>query len=404
MPQITINLPKKAKTLFKPSRYKILYGGRGSAKSWTVAYILLMMAADRNIRVLCVRQYQTSIKESVYQTFKDLATSVGLADEFIFQNDRILHKYTGSMFWFEGLWNNENGIRSKINVDYCWLEEGDAVTRDCWDALIPTIRKKGSEIWVTFNPQEESDVIYQDFVLNEYTGKGGAIVEKWWYYDNPWFADGPLQDEMEHMRRVDPKRARHVWDGFPRDRSEAAIFPDRWRVDQFEIEDMTDGPYLGADWGFGPDPTVLVKTGLRHNTLFVRNESWVLGSPIEMLPEVFCKVPRAKDYSIFADDSRPELISYMNGQGFKVLPALKGPGSVEGGIARLRSFDEIVVHPSCKYTQDELNLYRYKVDKKTGIVLPEIVDKNNHCIDALRYATHRLVTQGQQGPRARRFS
>lgn len=397
MASLAIELPRKAQELFKPSRYKIIHGGRGSGKSWSVARVLILIARERKCTILCVREIQGSIKESVYQLLSDQIKAFGMENEFTLLSDRIVCRLTGSLFWFEGLYRNDNGIRSKEGVDICWIEEGDSISKESWGFLVPTIRKPKSEIWVTFNPQEATDLIYAEFVLNTHPN---AHVNKWNFDDNPWFKDSPLLDEMIHMRKVDPKNARHVWDGFPRDRSVAAVFPDRWRVEAFE-PNYTAGPYQGADWGFSVDPTVILQCGIARNKLYVRYESYATGCPIEQLDVLFGTIPDARRYHISADNARPELIRHLADKRWNIGACLKGPGSVEDGLDFLRSFDEIIIHPDCKHTIDEFNLYRYKVDKRSGLTMPELVDRDNHCIDALRYAVERLMRDSKAKPRVR---
>ena len=200
---------------------------------------------------------------------------------------------------------------------------------------------------------------------------------------NPWFPE-TLRKELEYDRSRDYDKFLHVWEGGYISNSEARVFKN-WTVEEF---DTPDGVVhrLGADWGFASDPTVLVRCHIVGRTLYADHEAYMVGCEIVDTPSLFMTVPEAERWPIVADSSRPETISHMRKNGFpKIMPAVKGPKSVEEGVEWLKSYD-IIVHPRCKHTIDELSLYSYKTDALTGKVLPVLDDKSNHVIDALRYA------------------
>jgi phage terminase large subunit len=149
--QVDAQFPRKLSLLFRPSRYKVLHGGRGSGKSWGVARALLILAAQKPMRILCTREVQNSILESVHKLLSDQVETLGLSHFYEIQKTTIKGS-NGSQFIFEGLRHNINSIKSMEGVDVCWVEEAEKVTDDSWRILIPTIRAPGSEIWVTFNP------------------------------------------------------------------------------------------------------------------------------------------------------------------------------------------------------------------------------------------------------------
>jgi phage terminase large subunit len=201
--------------------------------------------------------------------------------------------------------------------------------------------------------------------------------------DNPWFPD-VLKDEMEYDRKRDYDKYCHVWLGEYRKNSEARIFKN-FIIEEFERPDGTIHR-LGADWGFSVDPSTLIRCSLEGNRLYVDYEAYMIGCEIVNLPDLFDRVPESRKWFIRADSARPETIDYMRKHGYpKIQAAAKGVGSIVEGISFLQSFD-IVVHPRCKHLIDELNSYSYKRDKLTDEILPIIEDKNNHVIDALRYA------------------
>ena len=248
--------------------------------------------------------------------------------------------------------------------------------------LIPTVRKPGSEIWAEWNPEHETDPVDQLF-----RGEGGAppgsIIRQVNWVDNPFFPD-VLKQELEWDLNRDPEKYQHIWMGGYVRNSEARVFRN-WRIEEFERPAGTIYR-LGADWGFSIDPSVLVRCSIEGKLIYIDYEAYQIGCEINNLPELFMTVPEAEKWQITADSARPETISYMQKHGFpRIHSAVKGARSLEEGIEFLRGFD-IVVHPRCTHTIDELTMYSYKRDPLTGAVVPLLEDKNNHVIDALRYA------------------
>lgn len=188
---------------------------------------------------------------------------------------------------------------------------------------------------------------------------------------------------MLRDRKRDPDKYLNVWCGKYKTSSEARVFKN-WSIKEFERPVGTVFR-LGADWGFAHDPTTLVRGSMQGNTLFIDYEAYMIGCEIVNTPDLFRRVPESDKWFITADCARPETISYMQKHGFpKINAAKKGAGSVEDGVEFLKSFD-IVVHPRCEKTIEELTLYSFKIDSLTNNILPVFEDKNNHIIDAIRY-------------------
>ncbi len=367
-----------------PHRYKVFHGGRGSGKSFAVAEGLIFLADMAQIRVLCCREIQNSIKESSYQLLKDTAERLGIASHFRFTETSILNR-NGSRFIFKGLNRNEQSIKSTEGVDICWVEEAQTVSEKSWETLIPTIRKADSEIWVTFNCLNADDPTTQRFINNP---PPEAYVRKVNYNENPFFPE-PLRKEMEWCKKTDYEAYLHIWEGFPRTFSDAQIFRGKYTVEPFSDELAAGAPrlFLGADHGFANDPSTLVRCFIVGRKLYIDYEAYGVGVEINELRALYSSVPGFDRWTIYADCARPETNSYLTKQAhLRVIGAEKWQGSVEDGIAYLRGFEQIVIHPRCKHTADEFRLYSYKTDKLTNEVLPIPLDKNNHCIDALRYA------------------
>jgi phage terminase large subunit len=374
-----VTIPTAYEELFRPHRYKVYYGGRGAGKSTVFAIALLLMGYDRKLRILCTREIQRSISDSVHKLLSEQIDALGLSGFYAITRDAI-RGANGTEFIFKGLHANSQEIKSTEGIDICWIEEAMSVSEESWAVLIPTVRKEGSEIWVSFNPSSEHDPVYKRFVLNQ---AQDAYVRKVNYDENPYFPE-TLRKEMEWLKARDYPEYLHIWEGELKKQSNALIFKDRFSVDTFETPNNARF-YLGADWGFATDPSTLIRSYMDGRTIYIDHEAWGVGVDIDETPALFDIVPAARDWPIYADCARPETISYMAKHGFRCKPAPKWQGSIEDGIAWLRAHD-IVIHSRCKHLIDEFNRYSYKTDKITGDILPIIVDKYNHGIDALRYA------------------
>lgn len=386
---MAVQIPGPFRFLFHgEARYRCAWGGRGSGKSHSFAQALVIKAAQRPLRVLCCREIQKSIKDSVKRLLDDKIEACGLRS-FYTSTDTEIRGPNGSLFLFAGLRTNPDSVKSTEGIDIAWVEEAATVSQSSLDILTPTIRKPGSELWFTWNPRFKTDPVDNMF-------RGGepppdSIVRKVNYDSNPWFPE-VLRTEMEWDRRRDPDKYAHVWLGEYRRDSEARVFKN-WVERDFETPSDARF-YFGADWGFAVDPTTLVRCFIDGRTLYVDQEAYAVGCEIDRTPALFDTVPEARNWPIRADSARPETISYMQRNGYpKIVPATKGKDSVADGIEFLKSYD-IVVHPRCRHLIDELAMYSYKQDKQTNEVLPVLEDKKNHCIDALRYALELVRKQG----------
>lgn len=365
----------------RPVRYRAAHGGRGSAKSHSFAQALILKAAATTLRVGCYREIQKSIRDSVKRLLDDKIRESGLSDFFI-STDTEIRGLNGSLFIFNGLRTNPDAVKSTEGLDIAAVFEANKVSQRSWDLLIPTVRKDGSEIWAEWNPEFESDPVDVMFRGGDGAPPGSIVREVNWTA-NPFFPD-VLKQELEWDRKRDPEKYQHIWLGGYQKHSEARVFKN-WTVEEFTRPAGTIHR-LGADFGFSIDPAVMVRCSIEGNRLYVDYETWELGCEIIDLPDLFLAIPESEKWPSAADSARPETISHLRKHGFpKMQPCIKGAKSVDEGVAFLQSFD-IVVHPRCEHVIQELTLYRYKQDPLTGQVLPILEDKNNHCIDALRYA------------------
>lgn len=222
MTEVVARFPPKLRFLFHPSRYKVAHGGRGSGKSWGFARALLILSAQKPMRILCTREYQRSIKESVHRLLSDQIQELGLGQLYDVLETEIRGR-NGSLFTFAGLAQHTvESIKSYEGADVCWVEEGQTVSKKSWDILTPTIRKPDSEIWVTFNPDLDTDETYRRFVISQPDNCQTVEIN---YVDNPWFPD-VLDAEREHCKRTDPKSYDNIWLGKPKAVVDGAIYAD----------------------------------------------------------------------------------------------------------------------------------------------------------------------------------
>ena len=216
-----VSFPNKLRFLFTKGRYKVLHGGRGGAKSWGIARALLLLGANQTLRVLCCREVQKSLKESVYQLLKDQITALGLEDKYDCVEGEIRGRYNGTLFIFTGLQDHTvESVKSFEGIDIAWVEEAQTVTKRSWSILIPTIRKDGSEIWISMNPILDTDYAYQNFVASP---QATAQVVQMNYTDNPWFPT-VLEEERAHCEKTDPEGYRNIWLGEPMSAVPGAIY------------------------------------------------------------------------------------------------------------------------------------------------------------------------------------
>jgi phage terminase large subunit len=388
---LNIEFPEVLAFLFEQARYKVAYGGRGGAKSWGYAQALIIQGFQRKLRIICTREYQNSMKESVHQILSDQIDRMNLNNFYEVLQSAITGR-NGTEFIFAGIKTNPRKIKSTEGIDICWVEEAEKVSKDSWQMLIPTIRKDGSEIWVSFNPDEETDPTYQRFVDNP---PPGAIVKEVNWRDNPWFPE-VLRKEKDYLASVDMDAYEHVWEGKCRRSSAAEIFFGKYVVDSFQPDSRYwSGPYFGADFGFARDPATLVKCWVYQDVLYIEYEFWGVGIEISDLTAKYKEIPGAETHTIRADNSRPETISHLRNNGIeKIISCAKWDGCIKDGISVLRAFKQIVIHSRCKYAIFEAKHYRYKVDELTGEVLPIIIDKHNNIWDAVRYALEPIIKRG----------
>jgi phage terminase large subunit len=382
---LNVKIPKAFIPLFKPERYKVYYGGRGGGKSWGFALSLLVIGGLQKKRILCTREVQGSIRDSVHKLLCTCIDNNNLGHFYRITRDAIFG-INGTEFIFHGLKHDPMQIKSLEGVDVCWVEEAQKISNESWDILIPTIRNKGSEIWVSFNPNLATDPTYDRFITNK---RNDQLTVKVNYYDNKFFSN-ELRAELEYQKELDYDDYLHIWEGECKTTSEAQIFKGKFVVEDF-IAPIDVVFYYGLDWGFSQDPTAVLRCFIIGNELYIDYESGGTQVELDLTYKLIDSIPQAKQYTIRADSARPESISFVRRQGYKIESVHKWSGSIEDGIEFIRSFKKVHIHTRCMEVASEFVKYSYKVDRMTGDILPTIVDAHNHYIDALRYSLQPMI-------------
>lgn len=391
---MSADFPAKLQFLFKPYRYKVLYGGRGGAKSWGVARALLIIGASKPIRVLCAREIQKSIADSVHKLLSDQVASLGLTSFYEVQQT-IIKGRNGTEFTFHGLKHNIGNIKSVEGTDVAWIEEAQTVSKSSWDTLIPTIRKDGSEIWITFNPELEEDETYKRFVKNP---PSSAIVVKLNWSDNPWFPD-VLRSEKDDLKARDPDAYLNVWEGHCRLTLDGAVYANELRK-ATEDGRLTRVPYnpikpVHTVWDLGWADCVSIwfvqMIGFEHHVIdFLQDSQKTINHYLGELQRrgyVYDTdwLPHdAQNKTLAAGGKSIEEIMKAAGRKVRIVPKL----SIADGINAART-----IFSNCYFDAEKcadgiqcLRHYRYDVDKDTGAFskMP-LHDANSHAADAFRY-------------------
>jgi phage terminase large subunit len=393
MTKPTIQFPEKLQCLFQPKRYKVLYGGRGGAKSWGIARALLILGAAKPLRILCAREIQKSIKDSVHKLLSDQIDTLGLSGIYEIQQT-IIRAKNGTEIFFEGLKHNVTNIKSYEAVDICWVEEAQMVSKSSWDVLIPTIRKAGSEIWVSFNPEIEDDETYQRFVAHPPTE---SIVVKIGWSDNPWFPE-VLRQEKEDLQKRDPDAYLHVWEGHCRQMLDGAVYANELRQAQEEGRIMkvpydagkSVDTYWDLGWADNTSIWFVQAVGLECRVIdFYQNSL----QPIQH----YLKVLQGKPYIYGADNLPHDARAKQLGTGKSIEELMRASGRKVNIVPMLSVTDGInaarTLFSNCYFDADKcadglhsLRHYRYETDPASGRFSKNpLHDWASHASDALRY-------------------
>lgn len=401
-------LPKLTANFAKPARTRVFKGGRGSGKTQGLAKrsaLRVYQLAEMGVEgvFLASREHLNSLDESSLEEIKAaIRSEPWLADYFDVGEKYVRTRNRRISYAFAGLRHNLDSIKSKARIVGNWTDEAEGVSEIGWRKLIPTIRAEGAgwhaENWISYNPESPESATHRRFVASP---ADDCIVTEINWRDNLWFPD-ILNKQRQEDQRLRPDVYDHIWEGQFLTLTEAQVFHGLFEVSEFEPKPLWDGPYFGLDFGFAQDPTAAVELYIKDRALYVRKEAGKAKLELDDTAQhVLDRMPDAARYVMRADSARPESISHLSRRGLPLIRAVrKWHGSVEDGVAFVKSFDRVVIHPDCPETAREFRLYSYKQDRLTGDIMPKIVDAHNHYIDAIRYALEPMIGQ-RGGPRVR---
>ncbi len=396
MSKAQIKLPPKLIPVFTGERrIRGAYGGRGSGKTFTFALMTAVrayMAAESGRKgvILCGREWMNSLKDSSMSEVKGAIESIPwLRDYFDIGQEYIRTKNGLVEYIFTGLNRNLDSLKSKANILIAWIDEAEGVSELAWDKLEPTVRSNDSEIWVTYNPEIDGSPTDLRFRKGEL--EGDSLVVEINYQDNPWFPSVLNDLRLRQQKTLDPNRYAWIWDGAYLENSDKQVFAGKYEIEEIDVSEQE--PILGMDFGFAMDPTTCIECYVIDQTLYIDKECGQVGLELDDTAEfVINSIPNANNHTIRADSARPESISYLSRHGLPFIDGVKKwPNSVEEGVQFIKSFERVVINPACTETLKEFRMYSYKVHRQTGDILPDIEDKHNHYIDALRYALQPMM-------------
>ena len=390
---INLNTAPIFEPLLENKRYKGAKGGRGSGKSHFFAECIIeTMLISPNARIVCIREIQRSLKFSSKVLIESKINSLGVSEYFEITLTEIRAKRGNGLIIFQGMQDHTaDSIKSLEGFDIAWVEEAQNLSKRSLELLRPTIRKENSELWFSWNPENETDAVDSFFKQMQDNKATDYILIHANFSDNP-FLPTELFNEQEYDRRYNPSTYEHIWLGGYNTKSDALIFKGKFRVENFSTDGLGN-PYHGLDFGFANDPTAAVRCYIHDRKLYISHEAGAVGLELDYTAEFLKeRIENIHKYVIRADNARPESISYLKRHGLNMItPTIKGKGSIEDGIEFIRSFEAIIIHERCVETAREFRLYSYKTDPHNGDILPQILDENNHYIDALRYALEPLI-------------
>lgn len=373
-----INFPIEYKRLFdKDWREAAIFGGRYSLKSHTVARYLLIRARMEKVRVGCFREFQNSISDSSHQLLKDLIKHYELND-FQVTDKAIINTVTGSDFLFKGLWNNEQSIKSIEGIDIGWVEEAQTISEKSIEVLTPTIRKPGSQIIYTYNRDEEEDPVHKRLVLD---GRPNTLIINVNYDIAEKYKMLPevIKNEIEDDKEKRPALYKHKWLGMPSNNLERRIYKDWAIIDEIPHEARLER--TGLDFGYSNDPTAIVDIYYYNGGYILDEVCYQKGLSNKRISEVL--INKDTQALVIADSAEPKSIDEIRLYGVNILPAEKGPDSINHGIKTLQDQRISITRRSSNLVQEYRN-YMWKTDKE-GKVLTIPEGGNDHCLDGLRY-------------------
>jgi len=408
-----VEFPTKMGSLFKKARYKVYYGGRGAGKSHSIAKALLVKGVKKPIRVLCAREYMTSIKDSVHKLLSDQIELIGLQSFYEVTQNSIRGK-NGAEFAFVGLKNNIANVKSFEGIDICWVEEAQTVSKTSWNVLIPTIRKEESEIWISFNPELEADETYQRFVVSP---PDNSIVQRINWSDNLWFPE-TLRMEKDALKNRDPAAYNNVWEGLCRLTVDGAIFANEMNMAELQGRitrvpyDATKPVHAVFDLGWADHTAIWFVQFIGMETRLINYLQDTQKTMSHYLQELQ-KLGYVYDTIHLPHDAESKNIA-SNGRSIDDI--VRAAGYKTNILPRVPVVDSInaarTIFSSCYFDRENcadglqcLRHYRYEVDPDSGqFSRTPLHDVYSHGADAFRYIGLMIQDKKEQKVRKQTYT
>lgn len=394
MIRVDLTLPAKLAPLYEPRRYKVMHGGRGGGKSHGVAQVLLDLGARQPLRILCAREVQKSMRDSVHRLLRDYIVKLGL-ESFYEVLDTEIRGANGTLILFSGLQSHTvDSIKSFEGVNIVWVEEAHGVSKKSWDVLIPTIRAEGSEIWMTLNPDMDTDETYQRFIATP--SQDTWVCELNWS-DNPWFPEVLNQERLKAKRAMLEEDYEHIWEGRPRTVAEGAIY--RHEIQAIYAENrVTRVPYdpslpVHTVWDLGWNDAMTIGF-VQRGPMDVRIIDYIEDShrTLDWYVAQIERRPYRWGYDYLPHDGRTR--NFQTGKSTEELlrelgrkPIVLAQTSIEEGIKAAR-----MLFPRCYFDQDKtgrllecLKRYRRALHQQTNEPMGPLHDEFSHGSDMFRY-------------------
>lgn len=396
-------------------KYKAYRGGRGGGKSRAAVEAALERAKTEKILVVCTREFQNSIKDSIYRLIVNTIAHMGLKDWFIIRQDSIKCRHSNAEFIFKGL-NDPDSLKSMEGADICLVEEGQSISKDSWRKLRATIRAPGSEIWVLWNPEGDEDAVDEFFFGKVKPLPSEAICHHVNFDQNPFF---PLEIEMERQRDLraieeaenDEEREAaqaeydHVWLGEKLVVSREIVYSGKFVLREFDEDEILQRAiFVGQalDYGYAQSPAaalrgMIVQEGDKQD-LYISREAYKIGVEVDDYPGFLEDgIPDFKKVKTYCDSARKELTSLLRRHmACSMEDVEKWPGSIMDGVRFVRKFRKIIVHTRCPNTYRESKQYKYRKRKDGTIISGDPIDANNDAMDCIRYLISDFVPRNSK--------
>lgn len=395
-----VEFPAKLAPLFKPSRFKDIRGGRDSGKSWGAAMALIELGAAKKLLVVCARETRESVQDSIHRNLSEKIEMLGMQNQYLIEKQRITHRHTGTEFIFRGLLNPD-AIKSLEGCDIAWIEEAQTMSEESWRKVIPTVRRDDSEIWLTWNPELDTDPTWKHCVVNPEPGMTHIVIN---YTDNPW-ASKVLNPQREKMQRDDPDEFAHVYMGQPKRQIQGAVYANEIRLAEEQGRickvEHHPGAVVRCGWDLGDSDIMAVWffqsiMGQHRFLRYYENRHQPLDHYLEVCADYASQFGWRYGEDYFPWDASSKVLAgalettmRLKGRTVKILPRMGRDAGIDKSREMLgTSYFDI---DGCADGLNRMRYYRYgqtsTVDPRTGdrsLTREPVHDDNSHGADAYR--------------------